>query len=291
MAASSASRGNSGMNAKKKLDKIIKLQEQWCANPANDARKEWDKALRKALADSSPHACAVAATQFWFYATWHGRHGTKALIDGREEGWADVQRALEYRWWHLRLNPKMTQVEEAAAVLGHLIALEDRERAGNVVDFQIARLGDPEAEEMWQHSAFGLFGLSMWSLLTQDPSAGEAVKKSAHAGRLGPYGAVLEQWANADALRDALYRVCDYHVDQVLTPAAYPEFFLSPYDLWAVDYFSIVAVRSALGLTTPAPEHPLLSFPLLSRVPPKVHADLHPDLDRLLQKAKMQALV
>jgi hypothetical protein len=278
------------MKSKKNIDKLMKYLKEWCSNDRNDGRKTWDKKLRESIDSSEKYSCAVGALQLWYYANWHSQHGLLSIYNGDSSGWSDIQIGLEYRWWHLRLNSIVVGVAEANLLLAHLVITKNTKRVEWLSHYQVESL-KKNIPPTWNEGSFGKFILLMLDSLSQNERDIEKIIRLSRTENLGIYQDILNTWSSGDGLADAIYKMCDFHLEQALTQRGYPQFALSPYDILPVDYIITKYFQEELDIAMPAIEHPLLSLPFSDFPSRQIEINLHPDLQKLLQKARENNLL
>ena len=252
------------MEAKKKVEKLLRYLKKWCANPNNDLRANWVRELRKSNQKQSKQALAVGSLQIWFWANWHAQHGLLAILNGDPSGWGLIELSFRYRLWRMRIDASMTQVAESALLLAHAIALNEREKTAWLADYQLNSLKN-KSSNLWKFSKLGLFGLELWAKDTNSLLVLDTLCTLPEAPELGVYGDIIRCWDDdGQRLVDGICHACDYHLEQALAQAGYPEFAMSPYDLLPIDYLALRRVRDTIGLNTPLPEHPLLRYEFLN---------------------------
>lgn len=248
------------MDAKQKVEKLIRYLEKWCNNPNNDLRSNWEKQLLKAIRQPTEQTLRVGSMQIWYFATWYAQHGLLSILNGDPNGWQLLELSYRYRWWKMRIDPVMTQVAEPALLLVHALATNDNEKISWFSAYQVNSLKN-NLYSIWKFSKLGLFGLELRAKDIRDPIAFSelaALQKLPNAPELGAYSAILEYWNDESQLAHAISLACDYHLEQALTQKGYPEFAMSPYNLLPIEYLALRRMRSAFSLETPAPAHPLL---------------------------------
>ena len=273
------------MNSARQLKKLVNELHEWCADPTTDRREEIYKSLRKELASNRPRAAAVATGDLRSLANWYGQHGSLAILDGRIEGWADIDRSLHYEWWSIRIDTSMIAVPEAALTLAHALVFEEESMAEWLAERMISSLDDG-AFSCWHSATFGVFILKLWAI---HRGLSDVNVTRPDVSALGVYQHVLDAWSNPAELRAALIEACDYHLAQSRTAMGYPPFVYSPYQIFPVDMLAIAVVRRGQGLEMPAVEHPLLSTPLATPPPREQRPRMkQPDplLDQVIAKAK-----
>ena len=283
------------LDGKKHVAKLVKTTRAWCAEPRNDRRAPLETELKKILAGAHPRAAAMAAVQLFAMSVWYGRQGTLSILDGRPEGWADLDRALHYTSWNARLNPKTTLASTVAALLANAVLFDHDELAEALAARLTADL-DEQALLGWALSPFAAFMVKLWGI-----GRGADVDVSRpKVAPLGVYQGVVDAFhdeAGRDeaALGPALAAACDYHLDQTQERHAHAEFLQVPYPLFPADILVIGAVRAKLGLPTPRPPHPphpLLATPLAA-VPPRAERPgmgEDPLLEKVVARAKATGL-
>ena len=271
------------VNPVRQMKKLEKDLRRWCADPTTDWRDKLDKSLHKEFASTRPRAAAVAAGQLDTLAHWHAQHGALAILEGRVEGWASIDRTLHYRWWVLRIQRDTTQVGDVALLLAHALAFEEDSMAEWVAEMFIRSL-DTAAPYVWTGVRFGAFLLKLWSMHRGLP---EIKVTRPDVTTLGVYQRVLDAWSNPVELRAALSAACDHHLSQSWS-GNWVEFGDSPYQMLPVDILAIARVRRDLGLEMPTVEHPLLSTPLAT-LPPREQRPRMPQPDPLLEKVIQKA--
>ena len=272
------------VNPVRQMKKLEKDMREWCADPTTDRREHYFKTLGKQLASNHPRAATVAALQLNQLATWHAQHGVLAILEGRVEGWADIDRAFHYRWWDIRIDKDTTLVHGVALILAHAMAFEEDSMAEWVAELLIRSL-DNAAPSLWSYASFGAFLLKLWAMHRGLSDINVARPKVA---ALGVYQRVLDTWSNPAELRAALGGACDYHLSQSWSGKGAPEFAHSPYQMFPVDILAIARVRRDLGLEMPTVDHPLLSTPLATP-PPREKRPRMPQPDPLLEKVIQKA--
>ena len=110
----------------KRLEKDL---HEWRASPSADRRADIHKVIRAQLASNHPRAAAVAAGCLASLANWYANHGALTILEGRMEGWADIDRVLHYNWWSFRIDTSMTEVSAAALNLAHAMTFEEEHLA------------------------------------------------------------------------------------------------------------------------------------------------------------------
>lgn len=261
------------MIAKKSTDRLVKYLREWCSNPNNDLRADWEKELRKCNRQNSKQALSAGSLEMWFWAHWHAQHGLLAVIEGDPSGWASLELSFKYRWWRMQIDTSMTQVSEAALLLAHAIAIGDANKSAWLAEYQTNSLRN-QSSNLWKFSSFGLYGLELWSKGTGNPSQLEELGNLENAPKLSNYAAILEHWDDQQKLADAIVQICDYHLKQALTQAGYPEFEISPYNLLPIEFLALSRVRALSDMPTPRPEHPLLRSEFVN--PPEIWS--HPNI-------------
>ena len=271
------------VNPVRQMKKLEKDLRRWCADPTTDRREHCFKTLHKQLASDHPRAAAVAALQLEFLAHWYANHGSLAILEGRVEGWADIDRALHYRWWDIRIDKDTTQVGDVALLLAHALAFEEDSMAEWVAEMFIRSL-DTAAPYVWSGVRFGAFLLKLWTMHRGLP---DIKVTRPDVTTLGAYQRVLDAWLNPVELRTALSEACDHHLSQSWS-GNWVEFGHSPYEMLPVDILAIARVRRDLGLEMPTVEHPLLSTPLATP-PPGEQRPRMPQPDPLLEQVIAKA--
>ena len=272
------------VNPARQMKKLEKALRAWCTDPTTDRREQIHQSLRKWLASSHPRSAAAAAVDLHALAIWHAHHGALATLEGRIEGWADIDRVLKYEWWSLRINNDTSMVSHVALILAHAMVFEEESMAEWVAHWLLRSLEDSTSPN-WSCATFGAFILKLWTMQRGLPDVDVA---RPNVPPLGVYQRVLDAWANPDELRPALSEACDYHLSQSWTARGYPEFVDSPYQMFPVDMLAIATVRRALGLEMPRVEHPLLATPLATPPPRGARPEVGEDavLEQLITKAR-----
>jgi hypothetical protein len=273
------------VNPVRQMKKLEKDLRQWCADPTTDWRAKIDKSLRKELASTHPRAAVVATVDLDYLATWHAQHGALAILEGRIEGWANIDLALHYQWWTVRIHKDTTLVNKLALILAHAIVFEEDSLAEWVAELLIRSL-EGTTPKLWKYATFGTFLLKLWAMHRGLPDIDVARPDMA---ALGVYQRVLDTWSNPVELRSALGAACDYHLEQSWTARGFPPFVYGPYQMFPVDILAIARVRRDLGLEMPKVDHPLLATPLATPPPGEQRPRMpQPDplLEKLIQKAK-----
>ena len=268
------------------MKRLKKDLREWCDLRTTDERAQIHQSLRKELASSRPRAAVVATVDLDSLARWHGNHGTLAILEGRVEGWADMDRVLHYDWWGFRIEPSTKWPTNAALTMAHAMAFEEESVAAWLAERLIQSLDEVTSlGRRWDLAPFGAFLLRLWAM-HRGLRAVDVTRP--HVAPLGVYRNVLDAWSNPDQLRSALGAACDYHLAQSRRLTGYPPFVQSPYEMFPVDILAIAIVRRDLGLEMPKVEHPLLSTPLATPPPreqrPRMGSD--PLLEQVIQKAR-----
>ena len=268
----------------KKLEQTLRA---WCADPTSDPREQVTKNIRKWLASSRPQAAAMAAARLDDLAEWYGQQGALAVLDGRAAGWADIDRALHYFWWRIRIDPAGTLVSKMALVLAHAMTFEEKLMADWLATWLIEAL---HHSTLVTHdcTSFAAFVLNLWTI---HQGSADVVVARPSVAVVSAYQRVLDTWSNTDSLRSALRTVCNHHIAQALTPRG--EFAEVPYPMFPVDVLAIARVRRDLGLEMPTVEHALLSTALAALPPHELRPRMGPDplLEQVIQKAKDTGLL
>jgi hypothetical protein len=273
--------------AAKRVRGIIRETHTWCTKSSTDRRESWMKGIRKDLAKNDTTRAAIG---LGFFAHWYGQHGARAILDGEREGWANIDRAFHYLWLKAQIVHRSMQASAAACVLATAVVFDEDAMAESLAARLIQSLDDQKLFNVWSESAFATFMVKLWGLYS-------GVEIDVARPKIAPlrvYEGILDTWRDDAALVGAVSAACDYHLEQTLEKAPYPEFFCgSPYYLFPADILVIGVVRRKLGLPMPEVHHPLLDTPLAKVPPPEGRPRMGPDplFEEVLARAKKDGLI
>ena len=247
--------------------KIIRGYRRWFNDPSE--RMTWFEPRRKLQAfvdDPKPHDFPAATTNLQGPAAWHARRGCVLIAEGNTtEGWSEVARSFDYRLWLLRVD-----VERVRIMSGRGSHVADATRdpfylLNTAAAFRrwrdAAWIGDTVLRTLktmgWYCGPIGRYSKKLYAMSGSLEFARD---------QLGPYSDVFLNWQDTGVLADAIWKICDYHVEQL---KAHGEFDRSPYDIFPSEILALYRVREKLGLETPWVKHPLLDTPF-TQVPENI---------------------
>lgn len=200
----------------------------------------------------------MASANLIFLANWHGQYGLQSVLDGRADGWMDLDRALQYLWWSIKIEPSNAMVSRVACGLAHAIVSPHQDYVDWLAKRMLKSIDD-NAFLTWEYSSFGVFMLHLWAL-----HSGSTLPNidRPNVAKLGVYKKVIDAWSDDKQLAEGISELCDYHLEQTRESLPLPEFIHIPYYLFPVEVLAIARIRSNLGLPMPVISHPLLSTPL-----------------------------
>lgn len=218
-------------------------------------------------------------------ATSYANRGLVEILDGNPAAWAEIHKAVTYRYWFLKIRLKAclfgspggpegkdavtlgNDIPRAGCLLCYSIVTANQEIRSCAKDALLTMEIVPGAvnEELWRMRVFEPFALQLLKRL-------EAFElpQPLQDRDLGVYGSVFENWETTDALASSISDICDYHCRNLEDTYGDwdPEFDESPFDLVPWEVLAIQVVREKSGLTTPTVDHPLLATPLCAVKPP-----------------------
>jgi len=275
----------------KLLRRSVREIRSWCKDPrTGDDLQRFREGLQKQLRSNHPRAAVVAVGQLRAIANWHSYHGSRRVLDGDAQGWADLDIVLHYEWWDARIEASNTLLAWAATTLAHALVFGEERMAGWLAARMIRGLED-KTFGSWENHPFAVFTLELWHRFSGAPRPD---LDRPGIARLGVYRAILDTWQDGTGLVTALMNACDYHLDQtVYSDEVYKEFDRVPYELFPVDILAIAAVRAKQGLPMPELDHPLMQTPLAKPPPNDIRPRMPPDplLDAVIEKARKQGFL
>lgn len=140
---------------------------------------------------------------------------------------------------------------------------------------------DEPAFPYWEDKPLCGLVLRIWLLM-----AGKAKPNTMPEGlpTCGIYSGLFEHWDDEEKLTDSIIGACDYHLDRIEENPAIdydvPEFGIRPYNVLPVEILALRTLRKHFGLSTPWPDHPLLSSVFVRNLPD----ELPPSENELIQR-------
>jgi hypothetical protein len=270
----------------------------WVANPT-ERRLQFEspsEKIRATLAQPSERNIAFVAAYLRHLHVWTGKVGALTVLRGRINGWSDITLSAMYLYWHLRIlihlydrnqrraKPAAVSMKSGALCFFHLLvsgAVSEALWVGNrlVADFPAGAFGH------WPNTPLEPFAIRLSKLVQGHRAPADRLPLTAP---FGPYQSILHAWTDsAEALRDSLMSICDYHIARTDDPedAGYPEFFEPLYDVFPAEVLGVYEVRRLVGLATPRIEHPLMNT-LLATPPSGLSPSSCELLDAVIQSAK-----
>jgi len=246
------------MDARKTIAKHRRDTAKALANPNLDLRPQAMKIILKEVASGAPHSCVGAAIGLDTLAIGAGRLGMVAVLEGRPEGWAELQRVLYYHHCRIEVHPSSLSIADSAAVLLNSIAFGETEMSMRLAAIIREAHSDPRIFG-WAENALPGFGTRLWGLAV----GREMMTVHPDTPREPVLERIFSVWNDADAFTEALAGLCDWHLRESLESSGpYPAFLRPPYELLPIDVLAVVRVRELLGLPVVLPNHPLLDLPL-----------------------------
>ena len=273
-------------------NKIVKDLKGWLDRPQLDSfYSKIEGEIEKLSKKEDQKSISAGLYKFTFMATLHGQRGLCEVLAGNVDGWSDIEKSFDYRFWNLRVDSCMTTVMEASLLLVHALANNDVEKIEWLRNYQERSFND-NVPNTWPFSSLGRFGLVLCEKARPRSDLESLDFSVKHAPSFAPYEGIFENWHGGDGLVLAIEIACDYHLSQVLTESGYPDFKISPYGLMPIEIIALIRVRERLGLGTPLSEHPLLN-PLLLEKPCHSCQVQSPsaDFSRLLEKARAMKMI
>jgi len=273
-------------DAAKRVRGLIRETHKWCADPRNDRRESWTKDVRKDFTKNDTRRAAVSLN---FFANWYGEYGVHRILDAEMEGWADLDRAVRYRWLYARIGKHVAmQASMVASVLATAVVFDEDAMAEALAARLLQSLDDQKIFSVWIESPFAAFMVKLWGLYR----GLEIDVARPKVAPLGVYQRILDAWHDEAALANAVSAACDYHLEQT-REAGYPEFYFPPYRLFPADILVIGTVRRKFGLSMPEVFHPLLDTPLAKVPPPteRPRMGVDPLFDEVLARATKDGLL
>jgi hypothetical protein len=232
-----------------KRDRRIDKVEKWLLESD-------DKALRKDAAKAEKELDELIADGRWkvagvrlsIQAMRLGRLGMRDVLQGRPEGWLDIERRLYRGIYRCIANPFGLSGNEIGTKLAYLIFVDDRNRLRQFTDL---------AEEG------GIRGLcdsthagNFMAILAARALGRKAPKKR----DLGVYEGLLDAWKKPKAFAAAVEQACEKHLQGMGLTEDIGEF--EDLQLVPIEIAAVRALREKEELEFPEVDHPLLQTPL-----------------------------
>jgi len=278
--------------------KVEKEVEEWLASEVSgplvgfwfaEPTAEIDAAMRAKDEYANPTICSNLRR----LSLWYVKVGELAIAQGNKTGWAELKRALRYRYWSMRGLVRLWELDTrrrkqarvnnlfAATYYALAVTTQATEEANWLGERMRVSLTDG-AFGNWNTGCLASFLLSLYLRSQGDVDA--LVVPSIDG--LEAYAGIFESWSDEVGLRSALHVVAEYHLDHACeSDVRSIEFTIPPFTHIPVEVITLEKIRAGLGLETPRIEHELFSTVFCD--PPEIIEDIEdPFLDRVVEFLK-----
>lgn len=260
-------------------------------------REEPRLELAKRIKEFEPKTLDYAANALSYISMWESQVGALSVLEGDMDGWGHLQLGLAYSVWRVRTSFHIYKKAVAesrtkeisrmhglvARCLAMAIALRDDESAHWCGSLLLQEISHPTGFlSNWGYTGFYPFMAWLYARwqnievdINQEPFQ-----------NLGIYQSVVDHWNHDNALATAIAEVSDYHcVHTTPSDGDDPEFWQSPFQVFAAEILAILRVRHDETRVTFFTDHPLLSSAL-----GKVPDDISVPADPLLEEFKTRLI-
>ncbi len=257
------------INAKRRIDRIVKLHREWLQDSAPGLLDRTDRRLTENLTEASLPALRSTDSLLSRFATYFGTKGVVELIDERAGAWDAAYLSCMFHLHQLRLGfalwsrladePGISLTKVACALCFSLAnGLSEWTRLFADIISQAEWNDQMVKRPYWQERKFEPFALRLAQIAASNGEIAPAPSDS-----LGVYSDLIAHWNSPDALAAAMEQICDYHCEHMDDTGSNgdwdPEFAHPPFDLIPWEILAIQQVRQRQGLATPEVKHPLLA--------------------------------
>ena len=264
--------------ARSSVSSVAKDHRRWLATVGDELRGSAIQNLESVLEEESLPALRTAGVELSHLATYCGTKGSVAVLDGDENGYADIGKAVTYRYLALLIDAKSFSTTAFLHGVGgghsltgkcgicsclfcYGIACDDSAVADDCGGVLHAMTTIPKAldEKFWRSRVFEPFALRMYfdyrgmdeegGLL---PDVGVYSEAAASLSRQVPLSASETK------------KLCDYHCANMVDRGGshVPEFTDSPFDLIPFEIMALRKLHARKNIEVAAVDHPLLTGPL-----------------------------
>lgn len=197
--------------------------------------------------------------------------GVAAVLEGKPEGWAELQACYAYIAWDVRLcfhlfrrgrlqtGWSFMHHNLAARCLAHAMAVRDDAFVDSEGRTLLANFTTGVGLYERAPRAFEPFMLHLFARWKKLPSPRFVLP----TGPLGVYGTLLDAWDDALAFDAAVLALCDYHVEMSHEGrVAHAEFTRTPHNVLPAEIWALQRVREEAGFPWTPVEHPLTTSPV-----------------------------
>jgi len=266
--------------------------ERWGATNYNDAIADFNEYLQ----DKTSISLWMLTIPVDSFGTCYGTRGLIAVLDGEEEGWPEIQGAIECYLWKVRLTIdayyslpaaerkyRLAILEGtlplAVTLLAYYVASKDSRHEQRLWTLLRTTISDPDLNEWWHERRFEPFFVTLYGKTHEENVAFDLGKCD-----LRMYESLLARGEDDAEVAEALRRSCDYHLNRTMSTDNWSaEFKYTPIDLIPAEIFAINALRTQMGLNAIEIEHPLMNVIGLPEVVEPAVA-LTPILSRIQRK-------
>ncbi|WP_431689377.1 hypothetical protein [Hahella sp. NBU794] len=257
-----------------KVETILKNKRKWLSE-RDDLIDEEIEDAEDCFEEVSLESFIDLSDTLDVLANYYGARGCVRVADGESVGWDDIDTAVDYFFWSLKLRsesffkiqflkslkagPNLTNYTgDTACVLAWFIATGQASQATEASQL-LTRMAASDAIDpgFWAQRTFEPFMLWLHGMHTGDSAPKELVHNS-----LSVYQQVIDAWDKTDALTTAITGVCDYHLSHIdrSKQVAIPEFKFAPFDIVPVEVMAIQQIRGKHDLATPEIKHDLMTL-------------------------------
>jgi hypothetical protein len=242
--------------------------------------------LRKNLDEGSEIATRIIGSPISGIALFHGARGCLKVLDGEEDGWQDIDLALRFNYWRVKIAAGVTfkalaqgpppdplrlylQVTAATSLFFYAVVQDIASWRTELWELHQRIVLSPDALRSGHWSAeipYTPFSIKccLGGPLTEEFE----LPKSLEEMPLGPYENLYNHWRESDEQVKAYFEeACDFHCQQMASSSPHQPiavFSDSPFDFIPVEILALLKLRKLQGLSVPELRHPLLDLPTAS---------------------------
>lgn len=217
----------------------------------------------------------------WEQAEWLGRRVYEGDSVERFNGPQETYELREVSEWEA-LGGDTKGLGAVVASLRRLIPGQ-REKEGSA-----GQLDDEPAFPYWEDKPLCGLVLRLWLLMSGKVEHPKLLPDG--LPQCGVYEGLFKNWDDEEKLSASILEACDYHLSRTeenpATDYDIPEFEMRPYNVLPVEILALRVLRRNLGISTPWPDHPLLSSVFVKNLPEELPPSDHELIQRVYQAAQ-----
>ena len=234
-------------NSERHIKKVVQVHRKWLDNTGAWVLETNSRDLEELVPNGTFPSVSSAVDAI---GTYYGIAGVLALLDGSADGVQQLRIAVECASIASHLN--LTSGETHSSYVAACVGCVSKERAV-AVTAKLHRIEGRIPVSFWQDRVFEPWVIECWKHFEGQPF------DLPRTG--GVYRSIFENWHDLDKLSHTLFDVAEYHCRNMRDVSEWkPEFCLPPFDLIPCEWILVNRIRTAMGLETRFPEHPLASF-------------------------------